>query len=125
VNREKQAYAEADLKRFAVAKGALELVYNFTVGKNCLMVFNDVYCRWRFPKCDKTTGNITSQPICKESCEYVSKLCANELELAKTVTVPESDLMNCSYFEGRNGGDNPECYYTRFSNSKSKITQQN
>ncbi|XP_031554403.1 vascular endothelial growth factor receptor 1-like [Actinia tenebrosa] len=113
---DEQKIYEAELRRVRISILMIKKIYNINITKACLLTFNDVYCRWRFPKCDTITANLT-EAICKESCEYVFKMCAGELKLMKEL-MDKDKFMNCMVMKPSNGGERPECYHSRFSNTE-------
>ncbi|KAK3744279.1 hypothetical protein QZH41_020659, partial [Actinostola sp. cb2023] len=72
------------------------------------------------------------RPLCKESCEYITKVCAKEFEMAKQsnwqqgqVGFPLWKIIKCRYFKYRNAGDNPECYYSKELNTETDRLEDN
>jgi hypothetical protein len=130
---EDQKLMEVSLKRISIGKQMLEVYLpNVQVRDSCLEVFNVTYCRYSFPKCDLTSVKPLAKPVCRETCEDAFKLCDKEVELLEGFNMKQRndaldgngyplywDILNCSHFQFRNGGDNPECYYSRHLNSKS------
>ena len=104
--------------------------YQIVVSKACVKVFIELNCHWNYPKCDLTSSTIVGRPPCRESCEYGTKICAKELEMAMGFNKQQGQdgwplywvIINCTDFKYRNAGDNPECHYLRELNSKTIIS---
>ena len=86
----------------------------------------EVYCSWAFPNCDTTTSAVQDQRLCKETCEYLMRICDKEMEIAKSLNNQhEVDgypyywrVFNCTEFQPSDGGTAPTCYYHPNLNSK-------
>ncbi|KAK3696535.1 hypothetical protein QZH41_015894 [Actinostola sp. cb2023] len=100
----------------------LEQFQLIIVSKTCLKVFYEVFCHWYFTKCDLTSSTVGGRPLCRESCEYATKICKKELEMAKIYDQDWGNIQ-CTDFKYRNAGDNPECYYTRELNNETDKLQ--
>lgn len=101
-------------------KFVMETSYQFTVSKECVAAVTDAYCRWVFPKCDQTSIQPLPKPLCRKTCEYTIKTCSTGMDLLRTFKSNQNwHVFNCSKEAPlRNGGDIPECYYSRHLNSK-------
>lgn len=122
---------EQNLQRMVIGKRMLEGYIPVRVRDSCLKFFNRSYCEYSFPKCDLTSSWPKPRPVCRESCEDVYTLCDKEIELLLAFNMQRLgdaangndyplywDIINCSKLEYRNGGDLPECYFSRHLNSE-------
>ena len=79
----------------------------------CEKAINIVYCHHYFPRCDDTGDTYKAQRLCKETCQYYTNACSQELKLLKLLPGGGSsvDIIKCAKFPSRNAGRTPECYY--------------
>ncbi|KAK3696526.1 hypothetical protein QZH41_004875 [Actinostola sp. cb2023] len=125
-----QAKKERNLKLLDNGRKMLEQ-YQIVVSKACVKVFIELNCHWNYPKCDLTSSTIVGRPPCRESCEYGTKICAKELEMAMGFNKQQGQdgwplywvIINCTDFKYRNAGDNPECHYLRELNNETDKLQ--
>lgn len=97
---------------------------------NCKEVYLESTCRANFPKCDKTYEKPFPRPLCKETCEYGMKLCHEYAAMVRRFNKLRDNLPtpykyplywvipDCKPLKFRNGGEAPECYFSRRLNSK-------
>lgn len=106
------------LNNILKGKYVMETVYQFEISKVCIAAIADSYCRWVFPKCDLTSDQPLPKFLCRETCEYTLKICPTAMNLLASYNSKNQwHIFNCSKIPLRNGGDIPECYYSRHLNS--------
>ena len=89
------------------------------VRRECTNAMNIVYCAHYFSPCDKTGREVTKLELCRETCEYFSRKCDKEIEVAEYLIIkiyekgcPYSwDIINCAEFHPRKAGHRPECWF--------------
>ena len=80
----------------------------YQVSGKCRKAIDIVYCHHYFPRCDGTGNSYKAQRLCKETCQYFTNSCSQELKLLDSRSI---DIINCAKFSLRNSGESPECYY--------------
>ena len=85
----------------------------FLITKKCEKAIDIVYCHHYFPRCDGTGDKYKAQTLCKETCQYFTNACNQELKILRAVPLGGSGLniIDCAKFSLRNAGKSPECYY--------------
>ena len=81
----------------------------FSLSGKCRKAIDIVYCHHFFPRCDGTGNSYKAQRLCKETCQYFTNSCSQELSGAAVSRF--IDIINCAKLSWRNSGESPECYY--------------
>ena len=97
------------LNRFESSLNFYLSLFGFSLSGKCRKAIDVVYCHHYFPRCDGTGNSYKAQRLCKETCQYFTNSCSQELSGA---AVSRSiDIINCAKLSLRNSGESPECYY--------------
>ena len=90
-------------------------INNATMEK-CLPALITFFCRFYFPRCDRTKSLFKEQKICREMCLQISHICHKPLTIfLKFYPIENPDVkkfVSCELQPYRNAGDSPECWYS-------------
>ena len=101
------------LNRFDSSLNYYQFLFGLLLSRKCRKAIDIVYCHHYFPRCDGTGNSYKAQRLCKETCQYFTNSCSQELKLLDSGVVGSRsiDIINCAKFSWRNSGESPECYY--------------
>ena len=95
--------------------------------ENCIPALIIWFCRFYFPRCDRTKSVFQEQKICRETCLQASHVChkflTNILKFYRIQNPNKRKFISCELQAYRNAGDSPECWYsTELANFTGNIT---